>query len=389
MLLRMRLASRTAGVLLASLLIGTVCIDARLPPPTPTSDRPPVPTSSLGAGDPTPTAAPPSAALTTAPLAALVAEVNVGRPVFAVTADPRNGRAYVRTETGVASIDPVAGAVTAQLEGLGSPVSPAGLALDEELRLLYVSSRAGSVSVVAPESDGSLALVATVQAGGELGPIAVDTRTHDLYVLEMGVQAGVPGNPSRPGALLVISGHTRTLTTRLDLPGNPLAIALDSSTGRAYLSMRITPPPIEYVIQVLSLDPLREIARVGTSVPAVDLALHPRTGILYAPYRGPPGPGLRGRLTVFDTRTNQASTFVSDLSAHALAIDWIRDHLYAADEDGALTIGRLRGPAQPSSTFERLRVSGKPMTLAADARSRLLYVAILEGRVSIFRDEFP
>lgn len=379
------LARRTVGLMLAWLVIGTACVATDVPSPSPISDPSPALSPGLGASDPTRTTAPASAVPTPTPLAALIAQVDLGRPVFAVTTDPLTGRAYVRTETGVATIDPVTRAVASHLELPGAPGLSAGLALDEEFGLLYVSSRAGHVHVMRPESDGALALVTTVEVGGELGPIAVDTRTHDVYVLDMGVFAGVPGSPPRPGAVLVISGNRRTLAARLDLPGNPLALAVDPRTGRAYVSIGIRG---EYVIQVLGLDPLREIARVGTTV-AVDLALHPRTGVLYGPYAGAPGAGLPGRITVFDTRTNQAATFVSDIGAQTLAVDWIRDHLYAADGDGRITISRLRGPARPPSTFERLGVTGKPMGLAADPQRRLLYVAILEGRVAIFRDDYP
>jgi DNA-binding beta-propeller fold protein YncE len=373
--------------MLASLFIVTACIATPPPSATPTSDPSPAASPTGGTADPARATAPASAVPTATPLAPLLGVVDVRRSVFAVAFDPRSGHVYVRTDTGVASVDPVARTVMSHIEDLGSPGLSAGLAFDEQLGFLYVSSRDGRVAVVRPESDGGLALVATIHVAEGLGPITVDTRTHDVYVLDMGVQAGVRGNPPRSGALFVISGNTRTVTTRFELPGNPIAIAVDPSTGRAYVSMRVT-PQVEYVIQVLSLERLREIARVGTSV-AVDLALHPRTGILYAPYPGAPGAGLQGRITVFDTRTNQAATFVSDIGAHVLAIDWIRDHLYAADIDGHVTIGRLRGPAQPPSTFERLGVNGKPMGLAADPHRRLFYVAILEGRLAIFRDDHP
>lgn len=372
-------------IVAAALLVNSPALPSEGPMAAPTSLGSPPATPTVAAAGTTATTVPTSAPTQSA-LALRVAQVNLGRSVFDVSTGPPGGHVYVRTETGLASVDPAAARVVSHLELAGAPALSAGLAFDEGLGFIYVTSR-DAVHVVRPEADGGLVQVATIEASGELGPVAVDTRTNLVYVLDMGVFAGVAGSPPRSGALLVISGQRRALTARLELPGTPLALVVDARTGRAYVSIRVVPSEVNYVIQAFSLEPLTEIARVGTSM-SVDLALHPMTGVIYGPQPGATGAD-RGRITVFDTRTNQAATFAIDIGPAMLAIDWIRDHLYAADSDGHLTISRLRGPAEPPLTFERLGVVGKPMGIAADPQRRLFYVAILEGRLAIFRDDHP
>lgn len=185
---------------------------------------------------------------------------------LALAADPHSGWAYVAT----------AGAVTA----LGAPGAgwrvamppgeePAALALDPALERLYVAARAvagepahGRLLAVDARTGG---VAAAVPVGAGLSGLAVDARTHRVYVADpvAGTVVALAGDPlairatiavggapdrlavderadrvyltdSAAGALAAIDERTDAVAETVALGIHPTAVAADPATGRLF-----------------------------------------------------------------------------------------------------------------------------------------------------------
>ncbi len=120
---------------------------------------------------------------------------------------------------------------------------PTGLAADPAVHTAYVASGSNTVSMIdtadcnASHPSGCAALPATVTVGDNPAAVAVDRRTHTVYV----ANAGAGGS----GTVSVINAASRNATSTagcatpatLQVPGgNPDGIALDAATGTLYVA---------------------------------------------------------------------------------------------------------------------------------------------------------
>jgi YVTN family beta-propeller protein len=300
-----------------------------------------------------------------------------------IAVSPFEHRLFVAdTERGLSAFDT---ATNRLLDRMGMPMTgggPVAITLVPGTNRVYVTdTRDNEVLVV----DGStLAVLATV--GPIPAPVAIvsDPKANRIYVASAAGHSALTSEPG-PGAVTVIDGTTNVVVASVVTRGDPVALDVDPILGRLYVAARGLPGDSS-LIQVIDLHTNTELATIGVSPPSALIA----DPVDKAVYAVSPSAGSFGSKWIeFDSRTNQAATFVDGpgdarvLAWHPGSDDRFRRVYVASQSDvgGVLHIFR----ASPGTTRLReagvVRVGADPVAVAVNGASHLVYVASAADRI--------
>jgi len=220
---------------------------------------------------------------------------------WAVAVDATAGEAYVTYPQGgtVAVVDTATREAVAEISVGDRPLS---VAVDPEARALYVGMVDGNVSVI---DTTTRRVVDTVTVGdnvtrNETPDLAVDPRSGDVYVAN-----------SQTDTLSVIDRDSRQVVETIRGLGHPQGVAVDPSTGQAYVSgtERVS------VIDTRTRKVIDTITTPGSGIGGV--AVDPTAGVVYV-----------SGMTVIDTRTHNVVDTISGRRFHGIAVDPTTGNVY-------------------------------------------------------------
>jgi YVTN family beta-propeller protein len=120
--------------------------------------------------------------------------------------DTKTGRLFAGCDKQLVVMDAASGAIVAQLP-IGNGCD--GVGFDPKLRLVFASCGEGTLAVIKEASPSSFKVIDNVVTKRSARTIAVDTRTHEVYLPAADTQPGAPGERPRilPGTfgVLVVS----------------------------------------------------------------------------------------------------------------------------------------------------------------------------------------
>jgi hypothetical protein len=366
------------------LLIAIACVTAcTAAAPAPRAS----PTVELAAGTATaPTPLSPSPSATPRP-GRIIGGADAGDAAYALAFDAQRQWLYVRTRRGVALIDGASLRPIATIALAGGLSTINGIAVDEGLGWVYAATADGVVHVLA----GDLAKeIGAINVGLEPGPIAVDRHTHTVYALDVGYNP-IRYRPSpRNGVLFVIEPDRMSLATSIDVPGMPWSLAVNSATGRVYVSGDAGPGGSGFV-QVIDGDTRRQLGSVIGATAGVSLVSLDADNVLYMAHPDQPNFAPKGKLSFIDGRTDRVSTFVSFENASFLAADAAKRHLYLLDRAGHLTMATSRLEFGNPGTWSdsTVNVFGNATAIAVDQVRHKIFVANDVGKITVVVDEWP
>jgi len=286
-----------------------------------------------------------------------------GTPLGIAIAEPR-ARAFVRTKDAVIVVDTSPPGTIRTTIPLPDGVQD-GVAYDESYGQAFATTTDGKIAVIAPQRQDLPVVVDTLATGRAIGALAADSRSHRLFALA-------------PDALVVVNENTRRVVATLGVPGPAWGLAVNASTGRVFVVGDGAGPADSAYVAVYDADLLRQVTTVGVER-SQSLALDTTHNVLYL---GTLTEGVHyPRLTIFDARTAQASTFVWTTAALAMvAVNGQLAHLYVADERGNLSFAYGVPSGQATGTFGAAVSLGSPArVLAADPRQRLILAGLENG----------
>jgi YVTN family beta-propeller protein len=228
-----------------------------------------------------------------------------GNP-WAIAVDVTAGEAYVTypNDRMVAVLDTSTRELLAEIRVGSLPDPdlnrPFSVAVDPEGRALYVGMEDGTVAVI---DTTARRVVDTVTVGdnvsrSETPDMAVDPSSGDLYVAN-----------AQTDTLSVIDRDSRQVVKTITGLGRPQGLAVDPSTGQAFVSgaRRVS------VIDTRTREVIDSIIAGGVGGVAVD----PTAGVVYV-----------SGMTVIDARTHKIIDTVSGFAFHGLAVDPATGNVY-------------------------------------------------------------
>ncbi|MHB8736214.1 MAG: YncE family protein [Terriglobales bacterium] len=344
-----------------------------------------VPSTSTPSPEPVATSANHSGSAAPVAQGQVVADVALAGPAYAVALDTARQRIFVRLAGAVQIFD------SSTLQQIASIPVPdgnqwTGLAFDDFLGYLWVPSWSGTVTLIA--AGGAPRSAATFPVGLNPGPVAVDRRTHDAYVVCMGREAL---HDDTFGETWVMDPNAAGPRARIPAGGFPMSVTVNAAANRAYVAVRNPNPGASSFVQVIGAGPddIHAITTIGTS-PLVSLVTDERTNRVYASTGVLPAPA-GGFVTAVDGQTAQAMTFVAPLlTPTVLGIDASRGHVYLGAYDGQLVIATERGDTQLNySVGARYSIATQPMGIAVDELRHRVYAVTFSQRLVVLRDDWP
>jgi len=171
---------------------------------------------------------------------AVVATIPVGIEPTQVAVDATTDTIYVANSAG-SSVSVISGAsnsVTSTFSfGTGNDIG--GVAVDGATGSLYVSlypsqSSTSTLGTLDTLNAGTASVLATVAVGIEPGQVAVDESTDTVYVVN--TYDGAASSFGDTGTVSIVDGSTDSVATTVGVGSGPEALAVDQSTGTAYVS---------------------------------------------------------------------------------------------------------------------------------------------------------
>lgn len=349
------------------------------------AQAPPSPTPAVMPAGPSVTSATATAAAASPQRTAGAVPITLRGTTVALAIDVGARQLYVRTSESVVLIDLDRLTTIASHElTAGEGSNSTGIAVDRERGRAYVT---GSGQLYALSlSGGTLRASAPVELGGLLGAVAVDERTHRVFVLDHG--RGQGGQAAVP-RLLVVNGDTGQLSASIPLGSSPTSIAVSAATGRVYVSEAATTRSASALVRVFDADSLREVTTIGVSQGG-SLVLDEPMNTLYmtSSVSAPAG----RQITLIDARNAQATTFFlpGGVRPNVLGVDPTLGHLYLGGETGTLDIALIRSDyIVPSVTDRGRALGGVPVALAVDPRTHRAFVLLDPGSLVVATDDLP
>jgi YVTN family beta-propeller protein len=308
--------------------------------------------------------------------AQVVATIPLAMHPQAIVADPARGRAYVASSS-TDSVYAISGGQVVDELPVGR--HPAALALDGERQLLYVANRAeGTCSVINLAGDGPLR---RVDVGGNPQAIALDPVMGRAYVGDAVVGLGA----------LDVQGRLGLSASAMGMDIIPQRLLADPQRGRLYAIASNGVPGSNGGSIVYALDGADHAhsgLRFG-ALGATALALDPASGTLFSASERM---GY-GRVQAQDVETGEdiVAALETWKRPRSLAYNTATGHLFVGlysgprrDVDFAPEILVLDGELRQVAS---VAFSGDPGALAVDAINNLVYVCDgKSGRVSLIQD---
>ena len=219
----------------------------------------------------------------------------------------------------------------------GNSDSPQALVVNPLTNTVYVANNiSGNITMYSGTTRNP---DTTLNIGSSLGTIGVGTgpvslalnpAANLLYVANSGVSGGVQVNN---GSIMVIdtTHPTNTPTTVTDTSGakQPVAVAVDTSSGLAYVAEN-TPPSLTVISGATFITNAADPSAASTPR---SVAVNPLTHSVYVADVG----GGSGTVSVF-----QGTTFVNDVpmtdGPNVVAVDTATDIAYACDDGGHISV---------------------------------------------------
>jgi DNA-binding beta-propeller fold protein YncE len=182
--------------------------------------------------------------------------------------NPVTHKVYLSTQDGLVVVDGVTSATATVYAGtVGS------LALDPAANRIYVS---GDATLTVLDAT-SYATIARVPVAKDDGVVAVNSKTHRIYLLNV--------NYPNPGSVTVVDGTTLA-TSKVSVGRSPTGLTIDESANAAYL----VDVDSDDLVRIDGVTNRATAARVTHALPL--LAVNPVTGRVYVvaggPKAGPP-----------------------------------------------------------------------------------------------------
>jgi YVTN family beta-propeller protein len=264
----------------------------------------------------------------------------------------RIGRSFIRLIAGFAAITVLSGyclaeSVVATIPQAGSPNQ---IAVNLLTGLAYVAdSGVGMVSVI----DGRTNLqVNTINVGIDPVGVGVNPVTSRLYVSDIILNL-----------VFVVDTRSNQVITTIPVSGSPARIAVNVRTNRVYVNEFSAA-----AVAVIDGATNTQIATItGPGSPDV-LAVNEITNRLYISDNNP----FSGRVAVVDLETNQVVTEITTAGTFTIgvAVDFVRDLVYAADESGILNVINGRN----NTLVQTLALEDGLSEVAVDPFNRRVYV---------------
>ncbi len=285
--------------------------------------------------------------------------VTIAMPrAIASAVNPVTNRVYAlnpQTHT-VTVVDGATGSISNVLPLAAAPLA---LAVNPLMNKIYVASSDNTVTVI----DGITNATSVVHVGnlGTAVPhaIAVDIVTNHIYVANQ-----------RDGNVSIIDGTTNAVTT-LGTGQSPTAVAVNPTTGRAYVACG------DGTVTVIDGKTLAVLATAPVGAGPVDIVVNPRTNQIYVANTG------TGDLTVFDGTTNAGVNIPLDASPNAIDVDIATNRVFAGVQTGVDFVDPGTG-----NTLLVQTPGGPLFYLTVDQSTHKVYAANFSGSVVDIVDGF-
>ena len=328
----------------------------------------------------------PSASPTVTPLPGrVIGTFDAGSDPYALAFDTARQWLYARTATGVTLIDVQTGRSLATIALPGGLATINGVAVDDGLGWVYTTTGDGFVHVLA----GDLAKeIGTVNVGLEPGPIAVDRHTHAVYALDVGYNPIRYRASPRNGVLFVIEPNRMSLAASIVVPGYPWSLAVNSATGRVYVSGDGGPGGSGFV-QVIDGDTRGQVALIGASA-GTSLVSLDADNVLYMTHPAQGSAGAGSKISFIDGRIDRINTYGSQ-DASFVGADQAKRHLYLIDRVGHLTIAasRIEFPNPSTWSGSDVAIPAGASAVTVDTLRHKVFVASTGGKITVVVDEWP
>ena len=153
----------------------------------------------------------------------ITATVATGFGLDGVAVDPNTNTVYVTTSLNTVSV--INGATNEVTATVTVGEGPTGVAVDPSTDTVYVANEQGRTVSVINGATNKVTATVTDNAMDDLMGVAADPNTDTVYVVNH------IGN-----AVTVIDGATNTVTTTLNVPFDPVGVAVDPITHAAYVT---------------------------------------------------------------------------------------------------------------------------------------------------------
>jgi DNA-binding beta-propeller fold protein YncE len=230
---------------------------------------------------------------------------------LSVAVDERNHRAFVTTTDGIKVYDADERRVIASID----VPDPGSIAVDSTLHRAWVTPENVDETAVYEIDTDTNKHVKSVEIGHNITTVAIDERTHDVYV---------GSNDQAAEEVSVLNGQTGKLRDSIAVDGTVNTMQVDQWIHR----LAVVPGGQDY-IQIFDSRTGEAIEKANTTLYTVTSAIDPDTHLAYFA-----GGDNDSTLITLDLNSGDLTTSTPLANAFGLAVDHARHALFATDDTG-------------------------------------------------------